>query len=164
MIRAATRRRDTDPSETESELNIVPFLDIVVNLMLFMLATSTATIALAEVDVSLPGACTNCHGQPSMQLSVTLAQSGIIIASNQGRLAPGCSAVGGTDGATVPRVRGRYDFEALGSCLSRVHERYPDERSVILSADPEVPYESVVLAMDAIRPSFEQTRISAGVR
>jgi len=164
MIRTATRVRDIDPSETQGELNIVPLLDIVVNLMLFMLATSTATMALAEMDISMPGACTSCSGRRSMDLSVTLADQGIIVASSAGQLAPGCSAVGGTPGTTVPRVGGRYDFDSLASCLERVHSRFPEESAMTLTADPAVPYEAVISAMDAIQPSFEETRISAGVR
>ncbi len=164
MIRAATRRSPADPSEVEGELNIVPLLDIVVNLMLFLLATTTATMALAETDISVPDTCVGCRGRASMQLSVTLADGGIIVASNAGQLAPGCDAVGGGPGLTIPRAGGRYDFAALASCLERVHAQYPEEREMILSADPQVPYEAVIRALDAIRPSFTETRLSAGVR
>ena len=164
MIRAATRRSEADPSEIEGELNIVPLLDIVVNLMLFLLATTTATMAVAETDIATPSTCVGCRGRASMQLSVTVADRGIIVASNAGQLGPGCDAVGGPAGLTIPTVDGRYDFAALGSCLERVHARFPEEREMILSADPAVPYEAVIGALDAIRPSFEETRISAGVR
>ncbi|MCC6877917.1 MAG: hypothetical protein IT378_26640, partial [Sandaracinaceae bacterium] len=53
-LRRARARKDT--SDTPGgELNIVPFLDVVVNLMLFLLATSSAALALAQHDSELGG-------------------------------------------------------------------------------------------------------------
>ena len=51
-VRRATHVREPDPSEQTGELNIVPLLDIVVNLMLFLLATTAAVMTLAQEDVS----------------------------------------------------------------------------------------------------------------
>ncbi len=166
-IRRATRRREPDPSEEAGELNIVPLLDVVINLMLFLLATSAAVIATAEVGVELPGVCRGAgcpEPRESIQLSVTVADAGIYVAAEGGRLAPGCDGVGGA-GATVP---GR-DWAALGACLQRVHERFPDETGLTLSADPSVPYEDLVRAMDEAHgppeaPRFGEIRLSAGVR
>ena len=38
----------------DGELNIVPFLDVVVNLIMFLLMTVTATLALAQVPSEVP--------------------------------------------------------------------------------------------------------------
>ena len=172
-IRRATRRRDEpDPSERPGELNIVPFLDVVVNLMLFLLATTAAAAAIAQTTAELPG---TCHGvgcerrHEALDLSVTVADGGIIVAARGGRLGPGCE--GTTDEATptVARAAGGHDFAALRACLERVSDRFPDEREVILSADPSVPYQDLVAAMDAARgdadrPLFTDVRLSAGLR
>ena len=154
-VRRATRRRDLDPSEQEGELNIVPLLDIVINLMLFLLATAAATMALAETDATLPGTCRgwDCHRVPSMELSVTLPDEAVVLASREGRI------------ARLPNPRpGVYDFDGLGAQLARTHEALPDEHAVVLTADPMVPYEALIGAMDAIHGSFEDVRLSAGVR
>jgi len=152
-IRRATQRREADPSESERELNIVPLLDIVINLMLFLLATSAATMVLAETHAELPGTCRgDCRRAPSLDLSVTLADGAILVASRHGQL------------EAIPRGVEGYDFEALAARLAEVHEAHPEERAVILTADPMVPYESIVSAMDAIHGSFEDVRLSAGVR
>lgn len=163
MLRDA-RKRGEGPSEGEGELNIVPFLDIVVNLMLFLLATSTATMAMAEVEVDLPGACRHCDGRGTLGLTVMIADDGFIVAGEGGRLRPGCRAVGG-GGLTV---RGR-DFDALRACATRIHAAYPAERAVTLSAAPEVPYQDVIATMDALRGSeagllFPDVLLAAGVR
>jgi biopolymer transport protein ExbD len=152
-IRRATQRRETDPSEGERELNIVPLLDIVINLMLFLLATSAATMVLAETRAELPGVCaTGCRREPGLELSVTVADGAILVASRHGRL------------EAIPRGAEGHDFAALAARLAEVRAAHPDERAVILSADPMVPYEAIVAAMDAIHGSFEDVRLSAGVR
>jgi biopolymer transport protein ExbD len=50
-----------------------------------------------------------------------------------------------------------------------VKQQYHNEHSVTVSADPEVQYEYVVAAMDAVRnrgkePLFPEVMISVGVR
>ncbi len=153
-IRRATRAPEPDPATSETELNVVPLLDIVINLMLFLLATSAATMVLAETHAELPGHCRgrDCRGVPSMDLSVTIADGALLVASREGAI------------ATIPRTADGWDFAALGVRLAALREALPEERAVILTADPMVPYEAVVAAMDAIHGSFDDVWLSAGVR
>ncbi|MEZ4286788.1 MAG: hypothetical protein R3A47_01285 [Polyangiales bacterium] len=52
-FRKRTKHVDLDPSELGDELNIVPFLDIVVNLIMFLLLMVTSAVAfLAGRSVS----------------------------------------------------------------------------------------------------------------
>jgi biopolymer transport protein ExbD len=53
---AVKRREDTvEQEEIESgELNLIPYLDIVTNLMLFLLASVTAGIILGQINTTLP--------------------------------------------------------------------------------------------------------------
>lgn len=162
------RRHGSEDETTSSELNIVPFLDVVVNLMIFLLATTTAALAVAQVEVELPGHCVGCPAPPpGLELSVTLADRGIIVAGRGGRLSPGCESTGG-EVLTIPRDRRGYDFTELARCLARVHARFPAEDSVIVTADPSVPYEDVIGAIDAARGTeqtlFPRVLVSAGVR
>ncbi len=166
------QRTDLDPSERVGELNIVPFLDVVVNLMLFLLATSVATISIAQADAELPALChgAGCrHTEPGLDLSVTLVRDGVVVAGRGGRLAPGCADTTRGSAPTVGRRDGRYDLDALRACAERLHAAHPSESSVIVSVDPTVPYEAIIGAMDALRgppeaPLFPRVRISAGVR
>ena len=55
--RAAVRRREDqiEQEEIESgELNLIPYLDIVTNLMLFLLFSISAGIIFTQIDTSLP--------------------------------------------------------------------------------------------------------------
>ena len=162
-VRRATRRAEPDPSELAGELNIVPFLDVVVNLMLFLLATAAATMAVAQTDAELPSTCRGCDGSVPLHLSVTVTEGAIVVATREGRLAPGCERVAA---GPAPTIAG-HGFDALGACLAAVHARHPGEDELILTAAPTVRYEALVRAMDAARGDggrFPRVRLSAGVR
>ena len=70
---------------------------------------------------------------------------------------------------TVPKKGKDYDWTGLTECVARVKQQYASEHSVTVSADPQVQYEYVVAAMDAVRnrgkdPLFPDVIISLGVR
>ncbi len=55
--RAAVRRREDqieDDERESGELNLIPYLDIVTNLMLFLLASISAGIILVQINTTLP--------------------------------------------------------------------------------------------------------------
>ena len=55
--RAAVKRREDvveDEEREAGELNLIPYLDIVTNLMLFLLASVSAGIILSQIDTTLP--------------------------------------------------------------------------------------------------------------
>ena len=55
--RSAVRRREDEVEQEEvesGELNLIPYLDIVTNLMLFLLASVTSGIILGQINTTLP--------------------------------------------------------------------------------------------------------------
>ncbi|HJL17619.1 MAG TPA: biopolymer transporter ExbD [Sandaracinaceae bacterium LLY-WYZ-13_1] len=175
-IRKRTAVHEPDPSEHMGELNIVPFLDIVVNIIIFLLATTEAVLAIAQLDAQLPqlgrrvGRQQLDDGSSSLNLSVTVTNAGVIVSGSGGKLAPGCADTQTGRVITVPQTsRGTFDWDGLTQCASRVKQEFPDETQVILSADPEIQFEAIVNAMDALRgegpdPLFPDVMLSAGVR
>ncbi len=65
-------------------------------------------------------------------------------------------------------MNGEHDWKGLTTCVRRVKEQFEDETRVTLSADPEVPYEDLISAMDAVRGDddelFPDVLLSAGIR
>ena len=53
-VRKKTKIHALDPSEASGELNIVPFLDIVTNIIMFLLATTAAVLTTVELEAHLP--------------------------------------------------------------------------------------------------------------
>ncbi len=175
-IRRRTKHHEPDPSEIAGELNIVPFLDIVVNLIMFLLATSEAVLAIAQIEAQLPqlgrsGKSTGAATEPGLNLNVTLTDNGIIVTGSGGKLAPGCQDVATGRVMTVAKTNAAYDWAALTECVKRIKSvpSFADEDEVIIGADPMIAYEHVVSAMDALRgvegeELFPKVLLSAGVR
>src|SRR5947209_19394933 len=95
--RAAVKRREDqiEQDEIESgELNLIPYLDMVTNLMLFLLASISAGIIFTQIDTTLPDkappstsvqqpAQTNPDDQPLM-LVVSVTRDRMILWSISG--------------------------------------------------------------------------------
>lgn len=167
-IRRRTRAHDLDPSEQRGELNVIPLLDVVVNMIVFLLVLSASALAVAQVATRQP-----THGPagrpPDLGLTVAVTEAGVVVAGTGGRLAPGCQETTSGEGVTVPTIGGGHDWAALSACAARVGARFPQEREVVITADPAVPFEDVVHAMDAVRSHggrtlFADVRIAAGLR
>jgi biopolymer transport protein TolR len=176
--RAYVRKRtiipDADPSELSEELNIVPFLDIVVNIIMFLLMTLTTIAFFSQVEAALPeyrkgGIGKRGAEDEALNLNVTVTREGIIVSGSGGKLARGCTTTAPGKVITVPSaMNGEQDWQGLRSCVLQVKERFEDETRVTLSADPEVPYEDLIGAMDAVRGDdndlFPEVLLSAGIR
>ncbi|HEX9291126.1 MAG TPA: biopolymer transporter ExbD [Anaeromyxobacteraceae bacterium] len=157
-------RRRIREDEHTGELNIVPYLDIVTNLVMFMLLSMTGLISLGVVNVSAPkiggdaaAAAQAASDQPKLLLTVAISRKGFYVA--------GASGVAGADAPTVDPARpptvplrsdGKYDFDALTEQMKRVKERYPKETNVIFSADADVAYETLIQTMDACREAKQR--------
>lgn len=176
-IRRRSKWHEPDPSETSTELNIIPFLDVVVNLIMFLLATSEAVLAIAQIEAQLPelgrGKSTGSRGaEPSLNLNVTITNAGVIVTGSGGKLAPGCQDTASGRVLTVPKKGKDYDWPALTKCVTSIKSvpQFADEEQVIIGADPMVEYIHVISAMDALRGEdenkelFPKVLLSAGVR
>ncbi len=172
-IRKRTKEVDLDPSETVGELNIIPFLDIVVNLIMFLLVTTEAVLLITQIESELPkiarGRSKGGEVSTPLNLNVTVTDGGVIVSGSGGKLAPGCQDTDSGRSITVPKKGTQYDWEGLTNCVARVKEAFQDEETVTVSANPRVIYEHVVAAMDAVRNKgdqelFPRVLISVGVR
>ena len=151
-------RRRIRHEEHVGELNIVPYLDIVTNLVMFMLLSMTGLISLGVVNVSAPkiggDAAAQQAGveQPKLLLTVGISRRGFYVAGANGVLGTDAPGVDQARPPTVPlRPDGRYDYEALNEQMKRIKDRYPKETNVIFSADPDVAYDTIIQTMDACR-------------
>ncbi len=153
-------RRRLHEEEHAGELNIVPYLDIITNLVMFLLLSMTGILALGVVNVSAPRISSEPAqaqaadpSQPRLLLTVAISRNGFYVAGAGGVLGPAeRAAVDASQPPTVPlKADGKHDFDALTDLMVRVKERYPNETNLILSADPDVPYEVLVHTMDACR-------------
>ena len=123
-IRRKSRRPDHDPASESDELNIVPFLDVVVNLIMFLLMTMTAILSVAEVQAQLP---TYGPGTPGWSPTVVITETGVVVSDGSGTL------------ETIENVGGEPDWLALRACAERLKAEHPDDDDVTVAADPHDP-------------------------
>jgi biopolymer transport protein TolR len=149
------RRRIRDEQHT-GELNIVPYLDVVVNLVMFMLLSMTGLVSLGVLNVSAPriggdaAAASAAENAPRLLLTVAVGRQGFSIAGAGGVASDAVRADGGRP-QLIPLRDGQYDYAALSDEMKRIKERFPTETALILSADPDVVYDVLIRTMDACR-------------
>jgi biopolymer transport protein TolR len=157
QVRAACRRMRDHVEEIEEEageLNLVPYMDIVTNIIIFLLASMINQVSLANINVSVPsisggGASaedTPPPEKPPLNLTVSVGASGFTIAASGGVL------------PIVPKLpNGQYDYKTLTTKLKEIKSA-PDnatETKANFSADANVSYDVVVATLDAMRTTEE---------
>jgi biopolymer transport protein TolR len=159
-------KRKVREEEEVGELNIVPYLDIVTNLLMFMLLSTVGIVTLGVLDVGTPRigepdgatAQTTTPDQPKEELNLTVAitDRGFFVAGAGGVLGDkgGKDPTAGMDTTrepTVPMKNGKYDYDGLTSQMATIKAGFPNESRVILVAEMATQYEIIVQTMDACR-------------
>ncbi|ADO72878.1 ExbD/TolR family protein [Stigmatella aurantiaca] len=147
-------RRKLKPREEEEmgELNIVPYLDILMNLIIFMLLSITGLASFGILNVSAPsyggpsaGVQQDAGDQPKLTLSVLISRKGYFVNSEN-------TILGDGKAPTIPlKADGSYDFEALGANMLEIKKAFPTETKVIIAADADVQYDTLIQTMDTCR-------------
>ena len=152
-IRRLSQPKEHSPDEAGGELNIAPFLDIIMNVLIFVLATISVTFT-ATIDTYPPRAGSGARAPttPTLGLTVLVVPDGFSLKARGGNVAPGCSDTG--PGIAIPKKDGEFEDRALKACAAKLKSAAPefkDEMGVTISANPPIPYQVVISAMDAVR-------------
>lgn len=176
MARKPSKRSNIENNDPK-ELNLVPYLDIVTNVIMFLLLTTTVT-QMGVINVSAPKYGSGSAGsggkqdKPPLNLSVFITDKGFTIAATGGVL-PGIdsSDEAKTKGPTIPKVNDKdrcaamkrreqppcYDYIGLIKKLAEIKKIFPDETKINISAEEHIRYEVLVNVMDAARENpFER--------
>ena len=148
----ARRERTRDAELGRGELNIVPFLDIVMNILMFVLVASTS-IYTARIPVPAPRVG---PGHESTAATVQILREGYVIGTPSGFLQPGCQQLAAARVA-VPLRGGRHDTAGLTRCLQvareqpALREQFVGQRTINISTVGELPYQDLIETLDAVR-------------
>src|SRR6185295_5978275 len=89
-IRRLSQPKELSPDEEGGELNIIPFLDIVVNILIFVLATVAVTFT-ATIDTSPPASKSSGVRKEikseALNLTVLIVNEGFSIKASGGNVA-----------------------------------------------------------------------------
>lgn len=154
-IRRLSESAELSPDEEGGELNIIPFLDIIVNILIFVLATVAVTFT-STIETNPPaGKSAGVRAavpKESLNLTVLVVNDGFALKASGGSVATGCSGIG--SGISVPKRGGDYDYGALSKCAAKLkasNPSYAEENQVKLTANPGIAYAVVINVMDALR-------------
>ena len=161
-IRRLSAQKELAPDEEGGELNIVPFLDIIMNVLMFVLATVSVTFT-SSFDTMPPrsGGSGRAPTTPSLGLTITIVPEGFSVKAKGGNVATGCDDIGpGLAVGKAPNDQGMqdYDYRKLTACVRKLKnssEDFKDENQVVITANPEIPYQTVVGVIDAVRRTDE---------
>ena len=171
QVRATMRRmrdHNEEIEEEHGELNLVPYMDIVTNIIIFLLASVVNQVALGNINVSVPsisqggGASSEQPPpeKPPLNLTVTVGATGFTIAASGGVLPP------------IPKLpNGQYDYAGLTTKLKEIKSNpdNADETKANFNADANIPYDIVVATLDAMRQDdsgkilFPDVAFAAGI-
>lgn len=126
----------------QEEINLVPYLDVMVNLIMFMITVTAYIVELKEAPVLPPSYGEGGGGGEQKAFgNVNITQTGIVLLDSKSRFT-----------ATLPKEGDTYPFGKLTETLRSYRGQFPDiSDNLVLAADPVVPYSAVVAAMDAAR-------------
>ncbi|HLL53164.1 MAG TPA: biopolymer transporter ExbD [Myxococcaceae bacterium] len=151
-------KRKLRPKEEEEagELNIVPYLDILMNLIIFMLLSMTGLAAFGILNVNAPnyggpsaGANMENPDTPKLLLTVLISKKGFYVAGAGAVL--GSETAPGEGEPTVGKKGEEYDFASLTAKMVQIKGAFPKETKVIVGAEADIPYETLIQTMDSIR-------------
>ena len=124
----------------DSELNLVPYIDLLTCMVVFLLMTAVWT-QLARIDVTQKGQAQSAEQTdekpPETRLVVVINEDGFLIAGG---------AAG--DQKPIKKKEGKYDYDTLSAILKEVKKTYPDKRDVHIASDDTIQYQFVIQTMD----------------
>jgi len=182
MAYRPSKRSHNNPEDNEP--NITPMMNLMV-VLIPLLLTSAEFVKLGVIELNLPPASQGPLGQENaalpieevkkLDLTVTVTDKGFFISSSLAVLS------GETEGEPTIPMSGasgtlEYDFQALSAKLYGIKVEaanlFPDNANIIIQAEPNVDYQTVVSTMDAsrflyingkIQELFPEVSLSAGV-
>ncbi|MGE0113449.1 MAG: ExbD/TolR family protein [Steroidobacteraceae bacterium] len=121
------------------DLNVVPMIDMMVMLVCFLVFSAVFT-RTSILELNFPTANAAIPDLPQLQLEVVVRKGGIEISDrNTGIL------------KSLPSTAQGYDLNGLAEYLLLVKSKYQDKQDASVLLEPEIPYDTLVQVMDAVR-------------
>lgn len=133
-----TRRLRKHPAALE----ISAFLNLIVVLVPFLLSTAVFT-RIAVVDLTLPAKSSAALEQlktDRLQLEVVVRHDAIEVGDKVGGLIQ-----------RIPNTSSGVDIPLLNEWMLRIKQKYPAQTDATLLPEPDVPYDTLIHVMDAMR-------------
>jgi biopolymer transport protein ExbD len=124
-------------------LDVTAFINLIVVLVPFLLSTAVFT-RLSVMDLALPAQSTGALEKLSdekLNLEVVIRANGIEVGDR----------IGGLIQAIPKTAAGQHDVATLAVLARAIKQRFPDKTDVTVLPEPDIPYDTLVQVMDALR-------------
>lgn len=144
---------------TNVDLNLVPFIDLMSVLITFLLISAVWTqVSMIQLGASFasPKDSTNAEYKvpphEDLVFRLDVVSAGYVLKF-------------GTQTKPIPKRNNEYDTQTLLTELQRVKQAYPDKNNVKISIADEILYENVIAAMDTgLQAGFSPELLTGGPR
>ncbi len=160
-VRKKRGRIKFDDEHMDGEINIVPYLDIMVNLIMFLLMVQATSIALSMINVNAPSYAppgptnqdpANQDPNKDPRLTIGVSATGFYIAGRGGVLGESKVDASGNKAPTIPRKsNNELNYDALTALLVEIKKQFKEADTVFIAADDGIPYQEIVRTLDASR-------------
>lgn len=122
------------------DLDVTPFLNLMVVLIPFLLATAVfSQVAIQELNLPQAAAGGVTPDKPLVTIEVMVRKSGLEIGN------------GKVITVSIPNKEDKYDLETLSLELRAMKARYPDKEDINVLIEPRIRYSDVIAVMDAVK-------------
>lgn len=147
--------RRTRKTDEDLQPNMTPIMNLMV-VLIPLLLSSAQLIKIGVLELNLPPAKQtetteenqSSEESPKLELAITITDNGFYISS-------ATAILKSDDGPSVPLKNGEYDYESLADKLYQIKqkaaERFQDNNSITIQAEPEIDYQTLISTMDASR-------------
>ncbi|MGB0955732.1 MAG: ExbD/TolR family protein [Panacagrimonas sp.] len=134
------RRRRTRRNNTQAEMNMTAFMNLMVVLVPFLLITAVFTqLTIKELNLPEQKDQPQDQQEPPKSLTVVVRESGLMLADSGGPI------------RHFPRkADAAHDLKALSELLAQIKQQIPSEESITLLLEPDTPYDLLIAVMDAV--------------
>lgn len=136
----------------DSEIPLVPFIDLLLCCVMFLLVTAVWNrLAAVEANQQTPGQPANPteEQEPQIQLYLQVTNTGYVISSTAG------------ERVEIPKNGENYDDETLRTRLRERRAAEPNRHDIIVSPEDGIEYRLVIAAMDvAIGEEYSEVSVS----
>jgi biopolymer transport protein ExbD len=139
----ARKHHYREKNKAPPELEITTFLNLMVVLVPFLLATAVFS-RITILQLNLPEGAGGAANKQVVTIEVIVRQKSLEIGNGKGVI------------AAIPKVNGKYDFKKLSKDLFKIKQNHPKKTDATILLEPDIEYEYMVNTMDAVR-SMEMT-------
>jgi len=124
----------------QQELNVTTFLNLMVVLIPFLLATAVfSKVTIQELNLPPAAAGGATPDKPLVTIEVMVRKTGLEIGD------------GKVIHTTIPKKDGKYDFAKLSDELAGLKAQHKDKEDIFVLLEQDIEYNDMIAVMDAVK-------------